>query len=192
MKPSISARMVWPLFAATLLALLALLLPARQPAAAQSDPGAIAYVRYNNESGDEIWLINPDGSNNHRIYSVGEPDPEGVYYILSLAWRPDAGELAFTSNHEATCSLYESDIYAIQPDDSGYRRITNAPNCAELANYPKGSVRVEVQNWTGTTQMFYIYLQGAPTIQGVYLAPAATGIVTFHDVADFGDSYAQF
>jgi TolB protein len=166
------------------------------PIAAQSgvqpDAGTIAYVHYNNDTGDEIWLVNPDGSDNHRIYTVGQPDPQGVYYILGLAWRPDAAELAFTSNHEATCSLYESDIYAIRPDGSGYHRITNGPNCADLAKFTKGSVRVEVQNWTGTTQMFNIYVQGAPNIKGIYLAPAATGVVTFDNVADFGDSYAQY
>jgi TolB protein len=192
MKPPISARIAWLILAVGLLASLAVVFQAMPPVAAQSDAGTIAYVRYNDETGDEVWLIEPDGSNNRRIYTVGKPDPESVFYILGLAWRPDAAEIAFNSNHEATCSLYESDIYAIQPDGGGYRRITNAPACDQLANYPKGSVRVEVQNWTGYTQMFNIYLQGAPSIQGIYLAPAATGVVTFNDVADFGDSHPQF
>src|SRR4051794_20547401 len=153
MQPYVFAPVSWRILAVTLLASLSMLFQAMPAVAAHSDAGTIAYVRYNNETGDEIWLINPDGSDNHRIYSVGKPDPEGVFYILGLDWRPDASEIAFTSNHEATCSLYESDLYAIQPNGSGYRRITNAPTCTELAGYPKGSVRVEVQNWTGATQM---------------------------------------
>jgi hypothetical protein len=192
MKLPFSARISWSILAVSLLASLTVLFQAMPPVAAQSAEGTIAYVRYNDETGDEIWLLEPDGTNNRRIYSTGKPDPEGVAYIFRLAWRPDAAEIAFSSSHEMTCSLYESDIYAIHPDGSGYRRITNAPACDDLANYPKGSVRVEVQNWTGRTEMFYIYLQGAPSIQGVYLAPAATGVVTFNGVADFGDGYPQF
>jgi Tol biopolymer transport system component len=180
------------LLTAALLALPMLGLLDRRQAAAQSAEGTIAYVRYNDETGDEIWLVEPDGTNNRRIYSTGKPDPNGVSFIYRVAWRPDAGAIAFSSSHEGSCSLYESDIYAIHPDGSGYRRITNAPACDDLANYAKGSVRVEVQNWTGEAQMFYIYLQGASGIQAIYLPYTMKGVVTFANVADFGDGYPQF
>jgi Tol biopolymer transport system component len=180
------------ILAVSLLVVLAVALQALPPVAAQAANGTIAYVRYNDETGDEIWLVEPDGSHNRRIFSTGKPDPVGVAYIYRLAWRPDAGEIAFSSSHEGSCSLYESDIYAIQPDGSGYRRITNAPACDDFANYPKGSVRVEVQNWTGAAHMFYIYLQGASGIQAIYLAHTMKGVVTFNNVADFGDGSPQF
>jgi hypothetical protein len=190
---SVLARASVVLFlAAGMLALPVMGLLDHWQAAAQSDAGTIAYVRYNDETGDEIWLIEPDGSNNRRIFTTGKPDPNGVSFIYRVAWRPDAAEIAFSSSHEGSCSVYESDIYAIHPDGNGYRRITNAPNCDSLAIYPKGNVRVEVQNWTGEAQMFYIYLQGASGIQGIYLAHTMKGVVTFSNVADFGDSHPQF
>lgn len=104
--------------------------------------------------------------------------------IYSLAWHPDATELAFASDHEGTCSLLESDLFAILPDGTRYRRITQAPACAELAAYPKGTVHVPVENWT--TDVVFIYIQGASTVK------MATGdSVTFEEVADFGDGVMQ-
>jgi Tol biopolymer transport system component len=73
----------------------------------------------------------------------------GRFYLHRLAWRPDATELVFASDHEKDCSIFRSDIYSIYPDGSGQRRITNAPACDRLAAYPKGTVVVEVENQTG-------------------------------------------
>ena len=54
--------------------------PAPRPVSAQPASGTIAYVRPNDQTGDEIWLIEPDGSNNRRIWSIGlgeiSSDPE--------------------------------------------------------------------------------------------------------------------
>ncbi len=146
--------------------------------------GTIAYVVPDNTTGDQIWLAEPDGSNQRKIYTTGGADPYKVYGITSLNWRPDSGELAFASNHEMACSIYASDVYVIFPDGSGYRRVTNAPNCAALANYPQGSVTVS----TGLTSGFYqIYVAGAPELK----APSL-GSVTFDHVADLGNAQGVF
>ena len=123
--------------------------------------GTIAYVVGDDTTGDQIWLIEPDKSHNREIYSLGVPDPYGVNMITGLAWRPDAGELIFTSDHEDDCSWYNSDVYAILPDGSGYRRVTNGPACAELANYPQGSVTLDTSSVYG----YQVYLQGAPGLK---------------------------
>jgi len=147
-------------------------------------PGVIAYVRPNNVGGDEIHLVAPDGSQDRRIYSTGRADPAGVdiFAIRSLGWRPDGGELAFASDHEYDCSFLQRDIYSIQPDGSGYRRITQAPACAELANYPQGSVTVPVEN--NTYSWLFIYIQGAREFQFINASPSNS--VTFYEVADLG------
>ncbi len=159
---------------------LAVYAPQEQAAAAPSmGTGTIAYVIPNDTTGDEIWLIQADRSNDHRIYSTGRPDPYGsVYAIYNVAWRPDGGELVFSSDHEKTCSWFASDLYAIRADGSGYRRITNAPACAALANYPKGTVTMAIGAGTG----YQVYVQGAPG-----LLSASSGFVTFTNVADLGD-----
>jgi hypothetical protein len=55
--------------------------------------------------------------------------------------------------------------YAIRYNGTGLRRVTNSPACAELAALPKGSVEVEVANYTSS--LVQVYVQGAPGIQSV-------------------------
>ena len=160
------------------------------PVSAQTDPSKIAYVRPDDATGDEIRLIQPDGSNDRRIWSVGQPDPNKVEKIWDLDWRPDAGALAFNSNHERACSLFDFDIYAIWPDGGGYRRMTNGPACAGLASYPKGRVTVTVYNAT-TRGPFFVYVQGAPDAQQIFVSQGSSRTVMFNDVADFGDGFQQ-
>lgn len=154
-----------------------------QPAvvAASKDPGVIAYVR---PSTHDIHLISPDGSGDRVLWSA--PRPLTVYPAYDLAWRPDGSELAFSSDHEEACSWFESDVYAIGYNGTGYRRVTNSPACAALAGLPTGSVTVNVTNWTST--MVQAYVQGA---QGVQTIPDGSSTVTFNDVADFGPGATQ-
>src|SRR5687768_15522839 len=88
---------------AGLLVVLAAVAPAtpRPAAAASSGSSTIAYVRA--DTGDEIRLIDPDGSNNRLLWSHGDSDPFEVLDVWSLAWRPDGSELAFVSSHEFDC-----------------------------------------------------------------------------------------
>jgi hypothetical protein len=177
-------------FACWLAALLTLLAAGAPVAMAAAGPGTIAYVRLNDATGDEIWLIQPDGSNNRRIWTSGQPDPYHVTEITDLDWRPDATALAFASDHEFTCSRYESDIYRIWADGSGYRRLTNGPACGALAGYPKGSVTVTVRNYT-TRGPFFVYVQGAPGVLMAAVAPGGSSTLTFSGVADLGDVLQQ-
>src|SRR5947209_17233152 len=118
-----------------LLTILLLTLIEFSPAGHQSvtaavNRGTIAYVR----GGAEIHLIEPDGSNDRLIWTHPRPDTAAALGISGLAWRPDGKEIAFSSGHEAQYSIYQSDIYGIQPDGSGLRKITNPPDHYELAN----------------------------------------------------------
>jgi Tol biopolymer transport system component len=153
----------------------------RQTASAQAAPGIIAYVR---PSTNDIHLISPDGTGDRVLWTA--PDTDGVWPAYDLAWRPDGGELAFSSQHEETCSVYQSDVYAIGYYGTGYRRVTNSPACAVLATLPKGSVEVDVSNYMGLQAKAYV--QGAPGIQPV---PDGYSKVTFNDVADLGAGVLQ-
>ena len=135
------------------------------PVQAQTSTGTIAYVRAGGTDGDQIRLIEPDGSNDRALWTVPVPDPQGRLEILSLAWRPDATELAFSSNHEDVCSIFASDIYSIHPDGSNFRRVGNGPACHELSQFPKGNVTVTVRNYTSKfSTTFHVYVQGAPGV----------------------------
>lgn len=161
------------------------------PVAGQATTGTIAYVR--NDTADEIRLIEPDGSNDRQLWAHGLADPLKVHGVYNMAWRPDASELAFASTHENICSINYSDVFAVRSNGSGYRRITQAPSCTALANYPKGTVRVPVKNVSifGNSFTGFVYFQGARSNQPISLAAGASTVVTFNDVADFGAGVLQ-
>ena len=145
--------------------------------------GVIAYVR----GGAEIRLIKPDGSNDRQLWT--HPDLSEKLGIFELAWKRDGTELAFSSPHEATSSIYMTDLYSIRPDGSNLRRLTNAPDRGGLGPFPKGSVTVEISNVlpeSVTPATFIVYVAGASEPQQVLIPAGASKGVTFKSVADFG------
>jgi len=154
--------------------------PGSPPSPAAGDQGVIAYVR---RSTHDIHVISPEGAGDRILWAA--PRPLALWAAQDLAWRPDGRELAFSSEHEETCSWYQSDVYAIGYNGSGYRRITNSPACAALAALPKGSVTVNVDNWTSS--LVQVYVQGAPGPKSAF----NDGTITFDHVADLGPGVVQ-
>ena len=158
-----------------------------EPKPPPGDPQAVHdTIAYVTGSGDEIRLIDPDGTNDRSLWAHGLDDTEEVYDVWTMAWNPQATRLAFSSTHENWCSLFGSDIYSVGADGSQYQRVTQAPACGDLADYPKGTVQVPVKNNSFDSFVGFMYFQGAPGPQMVTLPPNGTGMVTFTDVADFG------
>jgi hypothetical protein len=185
-------RLLLLLLAVLLPAALVLAAPSSGPARPATGAGIIAYVRPNDASGDQIRRIAPDGSGDGLIWSTGQPDPYSVDSITALAWRPDAGELAFASDHEKHCSILRSDVYGVQPNGSGLRRITNGPRCDELAAYPKGTVVVEVEHQASSFGPFLVYVQGAAGLEFLPVAPGSVATLTVPNVADLGPGILQY
>jgi hypothetical protein len=160
----------------------------------QAPTGTIAYLRGfsedRNNNATEIRMIEADGTGDRRLWQVPHPEVKtaGLHF---LDWKPDGTELAFTSGHEDYCSIYNYDVYAIRPDGSGLRRVTNGPKCDELASYPQGSVEVSVVNYRFTSVLLSVYVQGAPSVKTLSLGPGESGSVLFEEVADFGDAFQQ-
>jgi dipeptidyl aminopeptidase/acylaminoacyl peptidase len=143
-----------------------------------SSTGTIAFAR-----GGEIRLVEPDGSGEHSIWA----SPAGLGSTVSgIGWSPNGGALAFSSDHEMATSFYERDIYTVLPDGNRLRKLTNGPAHAELAGFPKGSVRVTVQNNTGDGGPYVIYAVGAAEPQSLIIAPGNSATVTLPNVADLG------
>ena len=160
----------------------------RLPVQASALEGTIAYIVSNQPNGDEIHLIEPDGSGDRVLFRTNNPLPENFADIMSLAWKPDASELAFASGHEYLCSLYNMDIYAIRANGEDYRRVTDPPACGARAGLPTGTVIVPVYNANTYAGPFFIYFEGAPSAKPVSLAPGGGPLmVTFENVADYGD-----
>ena len=172
---------------AVFLLLLLLVLPLGNRVAANGG-GTIAYVR----NGTEIRLIDADGSNDRRLWT--HPDAKKELGIYDVAWRPDGKELAFSSGHAAAASLYHADLYAIRPDGTGFRKLTNPPDRAEFARYPKGIVSVTVRNdqpiyrqSQASAGVFIVYVAGADEPQQITLPPGSSKTLLFKNVADFGN-----
>jgi hypothetical protein len=169
-------------FALIVLTLATLLPQAAGHAAAVTSAGTIAYVRSQAGDGTHIRLIEPDGTNDRLLISVADSP---IANVPRLAWRPDATELAFASDHAAATSVFEKDIYAIRPDGRGLRKLTNAPLPGQLASYPKGTVTVDVI--VGASGPALVYLAGAAEPQ----TALSSGRLTFTNVADFGPGSVQ-
>ena len=187
----------WTLVVAVVLLAVAVFEPASgQPVSAgsQATQQAIAYIRSNDVTGDEIRLVDPDGTNDRRVWRTGASGAQGVRDIANLVWRPNARELAFEGRHEEACSFYASDIYAIRPDGMGYRRVTAPPACGQGTGRPTGTVKVEFDNFIQppTNGPFVLYVEGSPQAATFVIAPGDGLVVTFPNVADYGDGVAQW
>lgn len=137
--------------------------------------------------GQQLHLIEPDGSNDRVVWR----EPAQYYTITGVSWRPDGGEIAFSSDHEEATSFYERDIYAIRPDGSGLRKLTNGPTHDKLSLYGKGTVTVTVTNGTFDSGPYFVNVLGTPEPQMITLAPGASQKLTFKDVADLGANNLQ-
>ena len=153
-----------------------------------NSPGNIYYVR----DGKEIRAMSPDGKNDRQFWTHEGALPGAG--INELAWCPDGGELAFSSGHDSVASYYHADIYAIKPDGTNFRKITNTPDRKDYANYGKGTVTVTVRNEQpiyltsrASQGTFIVYVVGADMPQPITLPPGSSRTLTFRNVADFGD-----
>jgi hypothetical protein len=170
------------------------------PSSAQSDvvpqaePTApetvIAFITPSRDN-REIRLLNPDGSNQRSVFTI----PDGlnrVDGIGTLSWKPDGTEIAFDSGHEWKRSMWIRDIYAITPDGSRLRRLTNAPQPTTLTSFPQGGVTVRVRNPSGVGTELLVYIDGSSDISQFTAVGSGVYSITFPRVADYGPNTRQF
>jgi TolB protein len=89
------------------------------------DGKTIAFARYNPGAGtsgiDELWLIDPDGSNERQL--TFPPQHEDVSSLNGHdsmpAWSPDSEKLSFARRYRG-----RTDIYVVRADGTGMRRLT--------------------------------------------------------------------
>lgn len=151
--------------------------------------GGIAYVR-----GDELRLVEVDGSGDRRVWKAPRVDasnPDLRYEVTAPAWRPDATEIAFVSDHQMAISFFQKDLYAIRPDGAGMRKLTYGPSHERLTSYRKGTVTVTVSNPAFNGGPFFVYLVGAPEPQRINLPVGGSTRLTFTNVADLGEGVFQ-
>jgi Tol biopolymer transport system component len=82
------------------------------PITSSKQNGKIAFVRVQ-DGGEQIYLMNPDGSNQTRL-------TEGSSYNAEPAWSPDGAKIAFSSNRDGKVCIYSMDS-----DGRNVIRLTN-------------------------------------------------------------------
>ena len=153
--------------------------------------GSIAYIGLDKDGyATTVKRIDPDGSKPQTLWT--HPDSGITNEMYDVAWNPMATELAFSSDHEAGYSAFNTDVYGIKPDGTALRRITNPPAKADLdsGNYQFGTITGQVQNNYGITTIFQLYIQGAKTAISVDVGAFNDTSATFTvpEVADLEDS----
>ena len=142
--------------------------------------GSIAFV--GNDTAGNLKTVNriqPDGSGRQTLWTHPSTVPQ-TNAIADVGWKPDATELAFSSNHEEAYSAFNSDVYGIKPDGSGLRRITDPPSKAELdaGGYQFGKVTGKVLNNYKSVTTFLLYIEGAKE-------PISVDVGEFNDEVGF-------
>lgn len=156
-------------------------------AALAAATGEITFIGKDSQGNFTIERIRPDGTHQQRVWT--HPGTSGTQRLMDLAWKPDASEIAFASDHEFGHSAFQVDVYSIRPNGSGLRRVTNAPGDTAIngGGYSFGTVQMQIYNGYGTVAPFLVYVEGAK--QAVAHDPGnfqdTTGI-TIPNVADLG------
>jgi len=80
----------------------------------------IAFVRYISRRRTALFLMRPDGTHQHRIYTYVSHRSCGCEFIQGLDWSPDGEWIAFT-----WFGASRNEIWAIPPDGSGLTHLTD-------------------------------------------------------------------
>ena len=183
----------WLMLITLLFALLMGLLS--ETAVTQASPtaatGVIAYAGLSNDGrAVSVKTIQPDGGNPQTLYTTSQFGD-----ISDIAWSPNAQEIAFIDKSEAPYSLFNQDIFALNPVNNAVRRLSNPPRFTGLpAGYQTGTVQGTLRNNSGRTNvsLISIYVQGATSgAQGTFINHLDT--VSFNlNVADLGNGTMQY
>ncbi|MCH7783298.1 twin-arginine translocase subunit TatC [candidate division KSB1 bacterium] len=79
------------------------------------DGSKIAYITSTNKGETSIRVMNTDGSNNRQISPID---------AMSFAWRPDGKKIIFMYWHEFKQFEGNGELWTINPDGSGLKRLT--------------------------------------------------------------------
>jgi hypothetical protein len=84
------------------------------------DGTRIAFVSYSEDTGNDIYTMNPDGSGVTLL--ADNPDVP-----RSLAWSPDGTRIAFSAIYKVNAEIYDSELFIMNTDGSVLTRLTDNP-----------------------------------------------------------------
>lgn len=102
-----------------------------------------------------VWVMRADGREQRKLTREMSFAERGVY--ARVAWSPDGRKLAFTSNRDG-----DADVYSINSDGSGLRRLTNNPEYDGDAVWsPDGRQLLFVSNRDGSYGVYIVNADGS-------------------------------
>lgn len=105
--------------------------------------GLIAFI--DDRSGnDDIWVMNPDGSNQRQLTTNTADDDHP-------SWSPDGSRIAFTSDRDGN-----QEIYVMFADGSGQTRLTNNNSRDHMPAFSPDGTKIVFCSWrdTGSWQIY--------------------------------------
>jgi Tol biopolymer transport system component len=118
------------------------------------DGRRIAFVRTTGIRRDlgDLWVMNADGRAQRKLTLGASGWP-----YAAVAWSPNGRKLAFTSNRDGN-----ADVYTVDSDGSGLRRLTNKPEFDGDAVWsPDGRQLVFVSNRDGSNGVYIVNADGS-------------------------------
>lgn len=108
-------------------------------------------------SAGDVWLIRPDGSEEHKLTQPG-------YVDQSPAWSPDGIQISFSSN-QAGEGEFQFDIFVMDADGANVTRITTDPGADGSPTWaPDGSAIAFWSFRDGPLQVYVSTLDGQPPV----------------------------
>jgi Tol biopolymer transport system component len=111
-------------------------------------------------SAGDIWLVRPDGSDEHKLTKPGHLDQ-------SPAWSPDGTQIAFASN-QAGEGRHLFDIYVMDTDGANVTRITADSAIEGSPSWAPDGSALTYWHWDGDLsdlfQVYVITLDGQPPV----------------------------
>ena len=103
-----------------------------------------------------IWVANPDGSDPQPLTSGGAGQGDNA-----PAWSPGGTMIAFTRDTTASTSDAAADLYIIQANGSGLRRLTSNATDDDSPNWsPDGSRLTFASNRSGNYEIYTMRIDG--------------------------------